>query len=71
MLWTEERYTFYIDGVESGHSSEYVSKIEQFILLTTEVNGYRSEAFSATEEAKGAIGDKFIVDHVRVFDIKN
>jgi len=70
MLWTEEGYTFYIDGVEDGHSSEYVSKREQFILLTTEVKGYRTKVFTATEEARSAIGDTFTVDHVRVFDIK-
>ena len=69
MLWTEEGYTFYIDGVEDGHSSDIVSKREQFIYLTTEVNGYRSKEFTATDEAKMAVGDKFIVDHVRVFDI--
>ena len=70
MLWTEEGYTFYVDGIEDGHSSEYVSKTEQFILLTTEVNGYRSKAFTATEEAQAAAkaGDVFVVDHVRVFD---
>ncbi len=71
MLWTEEGYTFYIDGIEDGHSSEVVSRTEQFIYLTTEVNGYREAAFTATEEARAAIGDTFTVDHVRVFDIKN
>ena len=70
MLWTEDGYTFYIDGKEDGHSNEYVSKTEQFILLTTEVNGYRRKEFTATEEGRMAVGDKFIVDHVRVFDIK-
>jgi len=70
MLWTEEGYTFYVDGVEDGHSNEPVSKTEQFILLTTEVKGYRQKSFTATEEARAALGDKFIVDHVRVFDIK-
>lgn len=70
MLWTEEGYTFYVDGVEDGHSEEVVSKTEQFILLTTEVKGYRSKAFTATEEGRNAVGDRFIVDHVRVFDWK-
>lgn len=69
MLWTEEGYTFYIDGKEDGHSSDVISKREQFILLTTEINGYRTEAFTATDEARLAVGDEFIVDHVRVFDI--
>ena len=71
MLWTENGYTFYIDGEEDGHSSEVVSKTEQFIYLTTEINGYRRPEFTATEEARNALGDQFIVDHVRVFDIKH
>ncbi len=70
MLWTEEGYTFYIDGKEDGHSNEYVSSAEEFILLSTEVNGYREQAMTATDEARKAVGDQFIVDHVRVFDIK-
>ena len=53
-----------------GNSNEAVSKTEQFIYLTTEVNGYRNNEFTATEEARAAVGDQFIVDHVRVFDIK-
>lgn len=71
MLWTEEGYTFYVDGKEDGHSSAPVSKIPQFILLSTEVNGYRRDEYTATDEAKAAAraGDEFIVDYVRVFDI--
>ena len=42
----------------------------ELIYLTTEVNGYRNNEFTATEEARAAVGDQFIVDHVRVFDIK-
>ena len=70
MLWTEEGYTFYIDGKEDGFTNDGVSKTEQFIYLTTEINGYRSSECTATEEARLAVGDQFIVDHVRVFDIK-
>ena len=70
MLWTEEGYKFYIDGKEDGGSNEVVSKTEEFILLTAEVNGYRRPEFTATDEARAAVGDQFIVDHVRVFDIK-
>lgn len=70
LRWDENGYVFYIDGEESGRSKkgDPVSKIPQFILLTTEVNGYRKAEHKASEEAKLAIGDKFIVDYVRVFD---
>lgn len=69
MLWTKEGYTFYIDGKEDGHISSPVSGIPQFILLTTEVEGYRTSRHEATEAARLAVGDQFIVDYVRVFDI--
>lgn len=68
MLWDENGYTFYVDGVEDGHISKYVSHIPEFILISTEVKGYRYEDHTPIPEAFEAIGDKFIVDHVRVFD---
>ena len=66
--WNKEGYTFYIDGKEDGHIDGHVSQIPQFILISTEVNGYRKESRTFTEEAKAAVGDEFIVDYVRVFD---
>lgn len=68
MLWDENGYTFYVDGVEDGHIDSPVSHIPQFILISTEVNGYRSAVHAATDEARAAVGDEFIVDYVRVFD---
>lgn len=71
LLWTEEGYTFYVDGKEDGRITENVSAVEQFLLITTETNGYRKENHRPTEEAYGAAraGDTFLVDHVRVFDV--
>ncbi len=70
MLWDENGYTFYVDGVEDGHIDSPVSKTPQFILLSTEVNGYRTNEKTATNEARSAVGDTFVVDYVRVFDLK-
>ena len=70
MLWTKEGYTFYVDGKEDGHIDGPVSHRPQFILLSTEVKGYRQKERTATEEAKQTAkdGDVFVVDYVRVFD---
>ena len=70
MLWEPTGYTFYIDGKEDGHVDGPVSHRPEFILISTEVNGYRSKTHTATEEAKAAAkaGDTFLVDYVRVFD---
>ncbi len=72
MLWTPEGYTFYVDGEQDGEMiTAPVSHTPQFILLSTEVDGYRSSLYTATDEARAAAkaGDTFVVDYVRVFDV--
>lgn len=68
--WSEEGYIFYCDGVETARTSEPVSQVEQFILLTTECKGYRNGNMDQpSDELKGAVlPDCFTVDYVRVFD---
>lgn len=72
MDWRPDRYVFYCDGREVSRCTENVSHVPQFILLTTEVQGYRR---TNTENAPyiikdGFTDDAFIADYVRVFDIK-
>ncbi len=69
--WSENGYVFYLDGKEMARSSEPVSQVEQFILLTTEVKGYRLGK-PKTEWTEEELNDTFTVDYVRVFDrVKN
>ena len=71
-LWEPDGYTFFVDGVQDGEKiSAPVSHTPQFILISTEVNGYRKSEKNATKEAREAakLGDVFMVDYVRVFDI--
>lgn len=72
MLWLPDRYVFYVDGVEDGTVTENVSGADQFILISTETKGYRLQDHRPTEAAYATAraGDTFLVDHVRVFDIK-
>lgn len=72
VLWLPDKYVFYIDGTEDGVITENVSAIDQFILISTESNGYRHENHRPTEEAHAAAkaGDTFLVDYVRVFNIE-
>jgi hypothetical protein len=60
-----------VDGVEDGRVDKNVSAVPQFILISTETQGYRHERHRPTEEAIQASksGDTFVVDYVRVFDI--
>ncbi len=68
VLWDEDGYTFYCDGKEISKASKFVSRVPQFILLTTEVRGHRKNTPVKVEGA--FVDDAFIVDYVRVFDRK-
>lgn len=68
VLWNENGYTFYIDGIEDGHIDCFVSKRPEFILISTEVKGYRTAGHKPVDNAFNALGDTFLVDFVRVFD---
>ena len=69
LLWDETGYTFYIDGKEDGKITDFLTKIPEFILISTEVKGYRSnENHEPLQEAYDSVGDTFLVDHIRVFD---
>lgn len=69
LLWTENEYVFYYDGKETARTQKPVSQVEQFILLTTEVKGYRNgDGLRHNEKGEESMGDTFVVDYVRVFD---
>lgn len=70
LLWDETGYTFYIDGVESGKVTDKLSARPEFILISTEVRGYRKQERQPEPEAYTSVGDTFLVDYVRVFDKK-
>ena len=67
LLFDETGYTFYIDGKEDGKITEDISGHDEFILISTEVNGYRLSDHKPSKAAFDAIGDTFLVDYVRVF----
>ncbi len=69
LLWDESGYTFYVDGKADGKIEKNISHCPQFILISTEVDGYRHASHAPTEAAYHAIGDTFLVDYVRVFDV--
>lgn len=71
MNWQPEGYTFYCDGEIVSQCSEHVSHVPQFILLTTEIMGYRPGVSSKLKKIEGEpVDDAFIVDFVRVYDLK-
>lgn len=67
LLWEEDKYTFFVDGEKTYETSEDVSQIPEFLLISTEVYGYRKEGRAPIPESYDAVGDEFKVDYVRVF----
>ena len=67
LYWSTTGYIFYVDGKETWRASGPVSNVEQFILVSTECNGYR-QGGPAEILKKAKLPDYFIVDYVRVFD---
>lgn len=65
--WSPDGYVFYLDGKETARTSAPVSHTDQFILLSTEVKGYRHDQIP-TEFTDEDLNDCFIADYVRVFD---
>lgn len=78
MNWQPDGYIFYCDGKEISRCSKNVSHVPQFILLTTEVQGYRLVKAKANDDENAKpmpfeirddfADDAFIVDFVRVYD---
>lgn len=69
MLWTPDEYVFYCDGEVVSRVTETISQVPQFILLTTEVHGWRSSKPLPVGEK--FVDDYFTCDYVRVFDYEN
>ena len=76
LLWEPDGYTVYIDGKQHGPKvgkgeKEAVSETEEFILLTTEAKWFRNNRMTGkgVPELESALGDEFLVDYVRVYDI--
>lgn len=69
VLWTPSEYVFYCDGEETARTDGPISHVEQFILVSTEVRGYRfGDGKSSWEGIDHILDDEFVVDYVRVFD---
>ncbi len=68
--WKKDGYVFYVDGMETWRVDGPVSHTEQFILVSTEVMGYRRGNRDQPSDAvrDAVLPDAFIVDYVRVYD---
>jgi hypothetical protein len=65
--WNKNEYMFYTDGKTTWRVAGSVSDREQFILISTECNGYR-DGGPSPKLKQARLLDYFVVDYVRVFD---
>ena len=67
--WSRSGYVFYVDGEVSWISDDPVSDTEQFLVISTECDGYRGKDAKPAEALKQIrLPDDFLVDFIRVYD---
>ncbi|MBD3636992.1 MAG: glycoside hydrolase family 16 protein [Crocinitomicaceae bacterium] len=64
LIWTDKRYTFYVDGKKSWCTKKAISHIEQYIILSVELNTWSGDP------SNSKFPDKAVYDYVRVYQKK-
>ena len=62
LLWTEDKYIFYVDDQPTWETTQGVSKRPEFIILSLEVGKW------AGDIAKANLPDAMVVDYVRWYE---
>lgn len=70
LLWTEDEFIFYIDGKESGRTTNGATTDPAFMLLTCQVRVNGVDHPEVLDNGEGAFPAKFIVDYVKVYGKK-
>ncbi len=69
LLWTPEEYTFYIDGVKTWSSTEAISYVPEYVILSTEIEdkGWAGDiptgGYGSFEKTK----NRMFVDYIRIY----
>ena len=64
VTWTNKGYTFYVDGKKVWHTIKAISKVPQFILLSSVITTWGGDITQVT------LPDSLEIDYVRVFKKK-
>ena len=60
--WTPREYKVFVDGVQRARTDTAVSHIAEFVILSTEINGYGGNQLQMTNTP-----DSFEVDYLKVY----
>lgn len=64
LLWTKEKYVFYVDGKATWETTQGISQRPEFAILSLEVGTW------AGDIAKAELPDSMVVDYVRWYEKK-
>ena len=59
--WTPDSYTFYVDGRKTFHTTQAISRVPEYIILSGEVLSWTGDI------AKASLPDTVVFDYVRVW----
>jgi beta-glucanase (GH16 family) len=65
LLWTENEYTFFIDGIETWRTSEGVSQTAENIILSLVTSDWENSKLD-----KSQLPDEMLIDYVRVYAVE-
>jgi len=69
LLWTPEEYTFYIDGEKTWSSTNAISHVPEYVILSTEIED-KGWAGDVPENGYGSFEtttNKMFVDYIRIY----
>ncbi|MFA7492457.1 MAG: glycoside hydrolase family 16 protein [Proteiniphilum sp.] len=69
LLWTPEEYTFYIDGEKSWSTTEAISHVPEYVILSTEIED-KGWAGNIPEGGYGSFEgtkNRMFVDYIRIY----
>lgn len=65
LKWTENEYIFYVDGIETWRTTEAISHIPEYMILSAELSGWGGDF------KKSEFPDKVFFDYVKVYKKKS
>lgn len=66
LLWTPDKYVFFIDGIETWRVTEGISQVSEYLVLSLTTSEWENALLEA-----GELPDEMLIDYVRVYRTQN
>lgn len=69
LLWTPDEYTFYIDGVKTWSTTESISHVPEYVILSTEIQdkGWAGDIPDGGYGSFSTTKNRMFVDYIRIY----